>query len=559
MSTLVGGTGIIGQDIFCSFGNGKYTTFEGTEIVAENCVKARVKDLVVEGKTCISDVPCDDYTILDYIECTGTQYIDTEFKANTTTTKFIGAFTPTKQVMGALLGSRNGTASGPHACNVFVLGEGKFRVDWANASYSGTEINYEVGTKCEMEITRGRLVINNTTKSYTNSASVDQLGNFLIGTFNNVSTPYADGFVGYIHECKLYSNDVLIRDFIPVKRNLDNKVGMYDTVTKTFYANAGTGSFIAGENAIPSSSNEIEIKSVAEREENLVNTATIYESMLESGTVDSLFNPKSSSTYDMYKMEIQPNTEYLFNLVGYGQSPWVRILDKNNIIVKSQSLSSTGLSYIWSLKTEDNFYYLVFNKPKTSTGEFKVYKKENPYPLKLKINEENNYINLPIPLRSLPNGVADTIEGDKLVQRVGKVVIDGTQTMILSNVSQTKTTRGYFTIENAKISKGNNNLICNWYIREGQHGDYEYIIIQKIVEETLNTVFISVLNSKLETTDVNGLKKYFKENPLPVYYELAEPIIHDLTVPQLSTAKGTNIITTSNNIKPKISMKVKVK
>lgn len=72
------------------------------------------------------------------------------------------------------------------------------------------------------------------------------------------------------------------------------------------------------------------IESVTEREKNLVNTTTIYESMLESGTIGSLFNPKSNSAYDVYKMEIQPNTEYLFNLVGYGQTPWVRILDKNN-------------------------------------------------------------------------------------------------------------------------------------------------------------------------------------------------------------------------------------
>ena len=97
------------------------------------------------------------------------------------------------------------------------------------------------------------------------------------------------------------------------------------------------------------------IESVAEREENLVNIATVYESMLESGTIGSLFNPKSNSAYDVYKMEIQPNTEYLFNLVGYGQTPWVRILDKNNITVKAQNLPSTGLNYIWSLKTESNF------------------------------------------------------------------------------------------------------------------------------------------------------------------------------------------------------------
>ena len=167
-------------------------------------------------------------------------------------------------------------------------------------------------------------------------------------------------------------------------------------------------------------------------------------------------------------------------------------------------------------------------------------------------------INLPIPLRSLPNGTCDTIKNNQLIQRVGKIVIDGTQSFKLNNINQSKTTRCYFTLDNANISKGANNLICNWYIREGKHGDYEYIIIQSIAEETSNTVFISVLNSKLETRDVNGMKKYFSENPLPVYYELTTPITHSLEIPSINTVSKTNTITTSNNIKPVISCKLKL-
>lgn len=421
---------------------GTYAQFEGTEIVAKNCLGAKVRDLVIKGKTHISGVP-SDYTILDYIESTGTQYIDTGFKANTTTTKFVGAFTPTQKVTGALLGSRNDNSSGTHSCNVFALGSGNFRFDWANASYTGTETSYVVGTKYEMEITRGTLVINGTTQSFTNTGSVDQLENFLIGTFNNGTTPYTKGFVGYIHECKLYSNDVLIRDFIPVKRISDNVVGMYDIITETFFTNAGTGVFVAGTTVVSN-----EIKSVSEEEDDTI-----------------------------------------------------------------------------SIKIND---YIVSN------------------------------INLPIPLRSLPNGTCDTIENNQLIQRVGKIVIDGTQSFKLNNVNQSKTTRCYFTLDNANISKGANNLICNWHIREGSHGDYEYIIIQSIVEETLNTVFISVLNSKLETTDVKGMKKYFSENPLPVYYELTTPITHSLEIPSINTVSKTNTITTNNNIKPVISCKLKL-
>ena len=51
--------------------------------------------------------------------------------------------------------------------------------------------------------------------------------------------------------CSMYkstiSNEgVLVRDFVPCKRNSDNAVGMYDLVTKKFFGNSGTGAFIAG-------------------------------------------------------------------------------------------------------------------------------------------------------------------------------------------------------------------------------------------------------------------------------------------------------------------------
>ena len=42
------------------------------------------------------------------------------------------------------------------------------------------------------------------------------------------------------------SGSTLQRDFIPVRRDSDNAVGMWDMVTKTFFENAGTGSFTAG-------------------------------------------------------------------------------------------------------------------------------------------------------------------------------------------------------------------------------------------------------------------------------------------------------------------------
>ena len=47
-----------------------------------------------------------------------------------------------------------------------------------------------------------------------------------------------------LYGLKMRTNGVPIRNFIPCVRKADSKPGMYDTVTKTFYTNAGTGEFI---------------------------------------------------------------------------------------------------------------------------------------------------------------------------------------------------------------------------------------------------------------------------------------------------------------------------
>ncbi len=48
-----------------------------------------------------------------------------------------------------------------------------------------------------------------------------------------------------VYMARLKKNGVLVRNFIPAK-NSSNVVGMYDTVSKTFFTNAGSGSFTAG-------------------------------------------------------------------------------------------------------------------------------------------------------------------------------------------------------------------------------------------------------------------------------------------------------------------------
>lgn len=485
MSSLVGGIGIIGQDMICSFSNGKYKTFEGTEISIENCVKAKVKDLVVEGKTYqnlvsnLNELVGNVYTTSKYAS------IPTKmFKTNTIytviTTINESVYSSTK--FGALLVIKYTTIGDSYI--PISLVDGTFKIKFTTGAENPTNIRLQVHGA------------NDTTSSF-------KLDNLVIleGDYTNIDLPNSINGIESVGE----------RENI----NLLKDIKWYDG-----FINMTTGELEGTNSSYPNA-----------KYTDLIN--------IDSSILYITNLPQNSS-----KSRIRTYSEDGTNL-QLGINTFYELYKKDS--GSRQKVSKIRILMLDSSTIPENSYLI-------KDGE----DINNPYPLKLKINDNTTTLNLPIPLRSLPNGTCDTIEGNKLVQRVGKIILDGTQVMTLANVNQTETTRVRIVMNNAKISnKNKNNLICNWYIRTGSHGDYEYIIIQD--SSAGICLFISVSNSKLDTVDLNGIEKYFKENPLIVYYELATPIIHDLEIPQLNTSKGTNIITTENNIKPNMTMKVKVK
>ena len=110
-------------------------------------------------------------------------------------------------------------------------------------------------TRITVEVSDGNgtvsdsLNVSNTTNTQSNSLHLFSNG----GTINNngVIEPKGSGygdqlFMGKIHSFKLYDGNVLVLDLIPVRRNSDNVLGMYNRVNGEFYANAGTDTFVAG-------------------------------------------------------------------------------------------------------------------------------------------------------------------------------------------------------------------------------------------------------------------------------------------------------------------------
>ena len=183
---------------------------------------------------------------VEYLESTGTQYIDTGFKANTTTTRLnIELMLTQSTVNMGLFGSRNDTGtSNRSSCNAFFLSANQaFRMDWANGG--GPVFNCSQNTAYSISITRGSVTINGSTTTYSGGGSEDQVNNFLIFTFaEGAGVVYQNGMIGRVFGAKIYSNNLLVRDFIPVRKGT---VGyLYDRVTRKLFGNAGTGAFSYG-------------------------------------------------------------------------------------------------------------------------------------------------------------------------------------------------------------------------------------------------------------------------------------------------------------------------
>ena len=187
---------------------------------------------------------------VEYLESTGTQWIDTGFKANTTTTFFECGIMPlVTSVTQGVFGSRNTPNKAENdANNVFIISN-KLRLDWVNGYVSDSpEIKtypVSLGEDYYISITRGTATVNGTTLTSSNRISINSEYNFLIGNFSNGNAgTYTTGFIGRWRFARLYTNSVLVLDLVPVRVG---DVGyMYDSVTGQLLRNAGTGAFIIG-------------------------------------------------------------------------------------------------------------------------------------------------------------------------------------------------------------------------------------------------------------------------------------------------------------------------
>lgn len=179
------------------------------------------------------DTTLSDYNVVEYIESTGTQYIDTglimeksttmrmEISAQLTSNGNWAGVNGYMQHQASLGGGSKGLFvvdynGNTHIENVYFNNTLKYTQDWTSA-YSGAK----------------------------NKVAVIGMGNAENTWWTNISSNrYAQ--VGKWYYIKVYRSGTLVRDYVPCVRNSDGVAGLYDKVENKFYTNSGTGSFGSG-------------------------------------------------------------------------------------------------------------------------------------------------------------------------------------------------------------------------------------------------------------------------------------------------------------------------
>ena len=181
----------------------------------------------------------EGYTELEYIQSSGTQYVDTGFKPNQDTRVVCISNLAKQNTAAWLFGARNG---GNDSTFGFLTYQNLYRSDY-NDSQDQTISETYTGFFC-VDKDKNVTKIDGEEK-ITHAAGTFQT-NYLLLLFANNSAGSITGLSSCaMKSCQIYSNDLLVRDFVPCI-NQNGEVGLYDTENNQFYGNAGTGTFTAG-------------------------------------------------------------------------------------------------------------------------------------------------------------------------------------------------------------------------------------------------------------------------------------------------------------------------
>lgn len=187
----------------------------------------------------------DGYTQVEYLESTGTQWINTGLTTGTGVQEFVTeaqiAWT-TVSAKRQLSGANNSQWIGANG-NVWDVGAAPFEV---GKFYQAKNVcSFKDGVRTQTLYVDGELMGSSTAAVTFLNDNQQLIFNIASGT-NNATIYTTYSCLARVASWKLTRDGVLIFDGVPCYRNGDGEMGMYDLVSETFLINGGSGKFMVG-------------------------------------------------------------------------------------------------------------------------------------------------------------------------------------------------------------------------------------------------------------------------------------------------------------------------
>lgn len=179
----------------------------------------------------------NNYYRLEYIESSGTQYINTGITESNYIAVECKLHNP-NPVNHYLFGAQQNSS--------YMMYNGLYGGSVLECNYK--EITYTSAATVELSqsISGSTLVTTINGSVYSSNIGTSSNSTFYIFACNGGARLYASTLRLYYFKIYNDAQFTLARSFIPAKRKSDNVIGLYDEVTRVFYTNAGSGSFTGG-------------------------------------------------------------------------------------------------------------------------------------------------------------------------------------------------------------------------------------------------------------------------------------------------------------------------
>lgn len=226
--------GVLVRDYIPAIQNGRAGLYDKVE---SKMYYSNGTDDFIAGEAIIT--PDDTYEELEYIESTGTQYIDTGFLYASNCKIELDAEYTTNELTYFI-------SAGYGLTSMAVM---------ANVPYNSFNVMYGRALSYALELNKRRnsMVLNKNIFTANGEELVMTYRYFAISEPLVISAKIDTGRAictpAKYYSCKIYdSSGVLQRDFVPARQN--GEIGLYDKANKKFYPNAGTGEFLYSEKSL---------------------------------------------------------------------------------------------------------------------------------------------------------------------------------------------------------------------------------------------------------------------------------------------------------------------